>query len=93
MPKVASLEDMREAHGNHSVLKKSLPMVLVNEPITLTLGKSLIAWKEQVAAIHILVGKSQSILAWTKHNKVYRSRNKGSYPLGVQMRFVPAIDN
>ncbi len=84
---------MREAHGNHSLLK-SLMIVLANEPIKLTSGKSPIAWKEQVAAIYILVGESQSILACTKYNKVYGSRNKGGYPQQeVQMRFVPAIDN
>jgi hypothetical protein len=92
MPNVANLEDMREAHGNHIILK-SLKMVLVNEPIKLTSGKSPIAWKEQVSAIHILVGESQSILARTKYNEVYGSRNKGGYPQGVQMRFVPAIDD
>ena len=79
MPNVANLEDMREAHGNHSVLK-SLKMVLSNEPIKLTSGKSPIAWKEQVAAIHILVGKSQSIIARTKYNEVYGSRNKRRLP-------------
>jgi hypothetical protein len=92
MPNVANLEDMREAHGNHSLLK-SLMIVLANEPIKLTSGKSPIAWKEQVAAIYILVGESQSILACTKYNKVYGSRNKGGYPQGVKMRFVPAIDD
>jgi hypothetical protein len=54
MPNVANLEDMQEAQGNHSVLK-SLKMVLSNEPIKLTSGKSPIAWKEQVAAVTILV--------------------------------------
>jgi hypothetical protein len=92
MPDVANLEDMREAHGNHSVLK-NLKMVFVNEPISLTSGKSPIAWKEQVPAIHILVGESQSMLARKKYNEVYGSRNKGGYPQGVQMRFVPAIDD
>jgi hypothetical protein len=87
---IANLEDMREAHGNHSVLR-SLKMVLSNEPIKLTSGKLPIAWKEQVVAIHILIGESQSIIACTKCNEVYGSRNKGGYPQGVQIRFMPVI--
>jgi hypothetical protein len=55
-------------------------MVLSNKPIKLTYGKSPNAWKEQVAAIYILVGEAQSILARTKYNEVYGSRKKRRLP-------------
>jgi hypothetical protein len=85
MPAVANLKDLRETHRNDSMLK-CLKMVFANKPIAMTSGKSPIAWKEQVPA---LVGESQSMFTCTKYNKIYWSQNKGGYPQGIQMQFVP----
>jgi hypothetical protein len=86
MPDAANLENMQEASGNHIMLK-CLKIVFSNKSIMLTSGKSPISWKEQVLAIDILMEDSQSMLACTKYNEVFKSHNTGGYPQGIQMKF------
>ena len=91
-PAAANLEDMREAHENHSVLF-GLKIIAKEQAVKLAPGKNTIPYKLQTKAIHILVGASQAVDARDRYNKVFGSRNAGGYPQGLQMRFVPDISD
>jgi hypothetical protein len=91
-PDAANLEDMREAHENHSVLY-GLKLLAQDQAIKLVPGKNNIPWKLQTKAVHILVGASQAVDARDRYNRVFGSRNEGGYPQGLQMRFVPDISD
>jgi hypothetical protein len=91
-PETANLEDMREAHEHHPVLR-GLKVLMQAQPIKLAPGKNAIPYKQQVSAVHVLVGESQSIDARARYSKVYGSRNEGGYPQGTPMRYVPDISD
>jgi hypothetical protein len=83
-PAAANLEDMREAHENHTVLH-GLKLLAQEQAIKLVPGKNNIPWKLQTKAVHILVGTSQAVDTRDRYNRVFGSRNEGGYPQGLQM--------
>jgi hypothetical protein len=89
-PEAANLEDMRDSHENHSVLF-GLNILCEERSINLASAMLKIPFKLQTKAIHILVGSKQAIDARDRYNRVFGSRNKGGFPQGLQMRFVPDI--
>jgi hypothetical protein len=89
-PDSANLEDMQEAHEHHPVIN-GLRLIAASQAIKLAPGKNAIPWKQQVHAVHILVGESQPIEAHTHYSKIFGSHNEGGCPQGIPMSFVPDI--
>jgi hypothetical protein len=59
-PDSANLEDLGEAHELHPVLH-GLRLIAIAQAIKLAPGKNAIPWKQQVHAVHILVGKANRL--------------------------------
>ena len=91
-PQSANILDLTEAHESHPIIH-GIKIVPIDQSIKLAAGKNLIPWQQQVKAIHIQVGESQAVQARDCYSQVYGSRNKGGYPQGIHMRFVPDISD